>query len=58
VNEIVQLYELFRRVYKDSQHTFSDELRASLPKSRREYEENINFEEFERVEEEEEALKK
>lgn len=35
---------------RDREHFFPKELLASLPKSRREYDENINFTEFEKYE--------
>ena len=49
---MVQLYELFVRAAKDREHAFPKELQTSIPKSRREYAENINFEEFEAANEE------
>ena len=47
VNEMMQLYDLLARVAKDSELEFAKELLASLPKSHREYTENINFMTFE-----------
>jgi hypothetical protein len=38
-NEMIQLYQFFARAAKDQELTFGDELRAALPKSRREYDE-------------------
>lgn len=47
---MLQLYQLIKRAAKDHELTFSAELLAALPKSEREYEENINFEELEAAE--------
>ena len=44
---MMQIYDLFTRIAKDSELPFAKELQASLPKSRREYVENINFLSFE-----------
>ena len=48
-NELIQLYNLFTRAGKDREVSFGQDLLRSLPKSRREYEEEINFEEFENM---------
>jgi hypothetical protein len=40
---LLQLYQLFRRSVKDHEHTFGKEFLTSIPKSLREYIENINF---------------
>lgn len=45
-NELIQLYQLFSKSAKDTRHEFPFELLSCLPKSLREYMENINFEEF------------
>jgi hypothetical protein len=50
----VQLYELFIKSARDKEHHFGPQMLAALPKSRREYEETINFQEFEANEDEEE----
>lgn len=42
-NEMVQLYLMFSKAVKDKELMFPDELQKSLPKSKREYLENINF---------------
>lgn len=46
-NDLIQLYEIFSKAGKDHMLTFGQDLLRSLPKSRRQYEEEINFEEFE-----------
>ena len=46
-NEMIGLYELFYEVARNNENSFKDEFMASLPKSTRHYQENINFEEFE-----------
>ncbi len=46
-NELLQLFELFRRSARDKEHTFGTDFLSSLPKSLRAYMEDINFEEFE-----------
>jgi hypothetical protein len=48
-NELIQLYNYFIRAGKDIEVSFGQDLLRSLPKSRREYEEEINFEEFENM---------
>jgi hypothetical protein len=45
-NELIQIYLLFSRVSLDSEVHFPKELRAALPKSKREYLEGINFQLF------------
>lgn len=42
-NEMINLYELVMKASKDSEIKFPEEMRAALPKSKREYIENINF---------------
>jgi hypothetical protein len=46
-NELIQLYELFTRAAQDQEIKFGNDIMRSLPKSRRQYLEEINFEEFE-----------
>ena len=48
-NELIQLYNYFVRAGKDIEVSFGQDLLRSLPKSRREYEEEINFQEFENM---------
>ena len=42
----MQVYLLFSKAVNDNELLFPYELRKSLPKSYREYIENINFQEF------------
>jgi hypothetical protein len=42
-NEMVQLYLLMSKVSKDKEVLFPRDLRSAIPKTKREYLENINF---------------
>lgn len=45
-NEMMQIYLILRKVSKDQKVHFPQELQRALPKSKREYLENINFQLF------------
>jgi hypothetical protein len=45
-NELLQIYSLFKKSLDDKELMIPEDLRKALPKTKREYLKNINFQEF------------